>query len=79
MKKEVTENYQKIIRDITTSLEFLHGLNISHGDPTIDNIGYNQTTNTYVLFDYDKSKLNCDIYDMNRDYYILQKSVKSYL
>ena len=78
MSIAVIQNNKKIKQDILNGLKFLHAYQYSHGDPTIDNIGYNPITKNYVLFDYDKSSVSCRECDVERDIYIFNKSIISY-
>lgn len=79
MKEHVKLHIDKIKADVRKSLEILHEHSISHGDPTIDNIGFNPNTGNYVLFDYDKSKSNCSVFDMEKDQSLFEKSLQHYL
>ena len=79
MKEHVILHLDKIKADVQKSLEVLHKHCISHGDPTIDNIGFNSNTENYVLFDYDKSKSNCSVFDMEKDQSLFEKSLQHYL
>lgn len=56
MKRYVQEHMGKIKEDIDKALTFFNQtMGFYHGDARIDNIGYNETTGNFVLFDYDKS------------------------
>ena len=79
MKEHVKLHIDKIKTDVQKSLKVLHEHTISHGDPTIDNIGFNSDTGNYVLFDYDKSKSNCSVFDMQKDQSLFEISLQHYL
>ena len=81
-KVEDTNNYKNYIGnnlfsltfDINNALNYLKEHNWTHGDVSIDNIGFDEETNNYVLFDFGFSKYfeNLDdlekavIHDMNK-------------
>ncbi len=77
----VSKYYSKIKIDIFKALEFLHKeCNYSHGDVTIDNIGFDIKNNNFVLFDFDKAIKIKDKEDCNiqRDYHLFEKSIEYY-
>lgn len=58
VKAEIRAHYTPIKRDITKALGFLHSIGIEHGDARLDNVGWNEKTGNYVLFDFDKSVIH---------------------
>jgi len=59
--KNRLENDSSIIKeDIQKALIYLKNNNWTHYDTRIDNVGYDQELNNYVLFDFDMSKYNED-------------------
>ena len=50
-------NYNKIKFDVLRGLETFHVNNLIHGDCTLDNIGFRKSTNTFVLFDFNGTRI----------------------
>ena len=59
-KERLANDTLKIKDDITNALIYLKNHNWTHYDARIDNVGYDQELNKYVLFDFDMSKYNED-------------------
>ena len=70
----IINNIIKFIWDISKALYGLHSLSIMHGDPTVDNIAIRN--NNFILFDYDRSKIDVNFMSFNRDNWELIKSIK---
>ena len=56
-EENIRENEERIRADILNALEFLNKNNISHGDVSIDNCGYDKETQQFVLFDFGVAKI----------------------
>lgn len=57
-KERLKEDTLIINEDIIKALNYLGNNNWMHNDTRIDNIGYDQELNKYVLFDFDMSKFS---------------------
>jgi serine/threonine protein kinase len=78
-KQFVVSHREQIQRDITNALAYLHELGITHGDPRMDNIGYDEQYGIFVLFDFDKVKLYSTMGDVESDEDMFSKSLLSIL
>lgn len=56
MKKFIRKNFTKLTWDIMHGLYAMHLSGRTHGDCSIDNIGYRQDTKTFILYDFDMSE-----------------------
>ena len=66
--KDRLENDSSIIKeDIQNALIYLKNNNWTHYDARIDNVGFDQELNNYVLFDFDMSKYNEDSILLNNN------------
>jgi hypothetical protein len=54
-KDRLRENEDIIKRDVNIGLTYLYDHGWNHNDTSIDNLGYDATTNTYRLFDFGAS------------------------
>jgi hypothetical protein len=68
-------NLDGLVDDVTETLVALGRINVIHGDPRLDNIGWSNVRQTYVLYDYDSVKCNASITDICEDQRILEKSI----
>lgn len=50
---------EQLDEEISSALQYLRDNEMSHGDPTLDNIGIDEE-GRYVLYDYDKSTMEID-------------------
>jgi tRNA A-37 threonylcarbamoyl transferase component Bud32 len=72
--KRADVNIDKLYEDITTGLMMLNKNNMSHGDASLDNIGFDGLN--YVLFDYNTAKITPPLDD---DLYFFEKSLRYFL
>lgn len=47
-----------IYHDVGLALDFLQDIDLAHGDPRLDNIGYDHDNSIFVFFDYDKVSID---------------------
>lgn len=69
------DNFKKFLYDVADGLEILHRLNIEHGDLTPDNIGYRESSNNFVIFDFGASK----IHDIKPNYNFYLKDIQKFM
>ncbi len=73
IKKIIINNITKLLWDIGLCLVMFNNNRISHGDPTIDNIGI--IDNKFILYDFDGSE-GLKPLSINRDLYKFINSIK---
>ena len=57
-------------------LECMHSVGFVHGDPTLNNTGYDPVTKQFVLFDFDRSRRIEKDGDANEDYGKMNRSFR---
>jgi len=76
-------NLEKLKINMTSILAKINSDGYNHNDCTLDNIGYDESTDSYVLFDFDKiscsKKRSCEGSIINRDQCIFLNSLKFWL
>jgi serine/threonine protein kinase len=76
-QKKITPGIADMIHDHTfKALEYMHSINFTHGDPNLNNTGYDPDTKCFVLFDFDRSRLIKTDRDIDEDYRRMNKSFK---
>lgn len=79
-KEQIKKDYEKIREDIIEAIEILRKNNISHRDVSIDNSGYDEDTNSYVLFDFGSARVKTDQVELSesitQDYNSLDRSIR---
>ena len=53
-------NVRKVLMEAAIVLRFFHINGFTHGDPSVHNIGFSTSSNTYLLYDLDDSKKTTD-------------------
>ncbi len=76
INKNINIDFEKLYYDITTVINDLKDINAVHGDVSLDNIGYDSELDKYILFDYDKFKMN---ESSSIDYHKLEVSLQFYM
>lgn len=67
MPKFIRKNFTKLVWDIIHGLYAMHLSGRTHGDCSIDNIGYRQETKTFILYDFDMSEQITDKFNRVSD------------
>ena len=71
----IQQHYRQIKHDITEAIDYLHSLQIRHGDTRVDNIGYSRELGSFVLFDFDKISLTLTRAGIEDDKEIFKESL----
>ena len=66
---------EDISEDVGEALQALHQFELAHGDPSLDNIGYDTEARRFVLFDFDKSITRATDHEKSRDFHQFQTSM----
>jgi hypothetical protein len=74
----IQQNYRQIKHDITEAIDFVHSLQIRHGDTRVDNIGYSKELGCFVLFDFDKISLHLTSAGIEDDKEIFKESLNRF-
>lgn len=67
----------KLYNDISNALNFLHSINIIHGDIKPSNITFNKDENKYYLIDYNLATNNINQYKISKSYFIGNRDFSS--
>lgn len=67
----------KLYNDISSALNFLHSINIIHGDIKPSNITFNENENKYYLIDYNLATNNINQYKISKSYFIGNRDFSS--
>jgi tRNA A-37 threonylcarbamoyl transferase component Bud32 len=67
-----------LMDDIDETITALGRIKVVHGDPRLDNIGWSETDQKYVLFDYDNTLIGASYEQIDHDHRILQKSMDNH-
>lgn len=67
----------KLYNDISNALNFLHSINIIHGDIKPSNITFNKDENKYYLIDYNLATNNINQYKISKSYFIGNREFSS--
>jgi serine/threonine protein kinase len=74
---EITpERKEALIEQINQALGFLHQNNILHNDVSIDNIGFRESDQSFVLFDFGASKIVEDTRLLDSDFQSFHRSLR---
>lgn len=73
----VKVDFDELYNQMTSLSYDLNMYNMAHNDIRLDNIGYDSDLNKYILFDFDKFKINTTNYN-NNNIYNLFKSISYY-
>lgn len=73
---KVNKSAEASIRDqIAEAIVILGEEGLLHGDPRLDNIGYNLDSTRYVLFDYDKADTNPSVREIENNLEMFDRSM----
>lgn len=76
-QNKITKNIAEKIHDhMVIGLEHLHKIGFVHGDPSVNNSGYDPETHNFVLFDFDRSRPIEKNGDIENDYQKMYRSLK---
>lgn len=71
----VHDNLKQVEQDMRRTLNVLHSVGFSHGDVSLDNIGWSYIQKRYVLFDFETMSKTTHA-TVERDWYSLDKSLE---
>lgn len=68
----------RIRHDVSRTLHQLHSFHYTHGDVTLDNIGWSELQQQYVLYDFE-TVAYYTLSNIDRDWYMFNKSIDFWL